>query len=119
MYSMAHTKPNLLVLEANYDNKILDCSILPITDFVVIDDFSSSDLKSIACTYFYRKNTSVLSFKISPRFWSCLKNEILRSYMYRYSVWRNFQNHVDSTAQTIFVKISLTDEPKCSIDYRL
>ena len=119
MCNLIHTKPNLLILEANCDNHNWDCSIIPITDCIVIDNISSLDLKSVTCAYYYKKTTSVLSLKISPQLLSCFKNELLRSREFRYSVWTNFQNHVHTATQTIYVKICLTNEPKCSIDYRL
>ena len=119
MCNIIHTKPNLLILVASYDYQIWNCSIIPIADFLAIADVSSSDLKSLTCAYYYKKNTSVLSFKISPRFWSCFRNELLRSLTYRRCVWKNFYNHVNSAARTVFVEISLTDEPKCSIDFKL
>ena len=119
MCNLIHTKPNLLILEANCDNHNWDCSIIPITDCIVIDNISSLDLKSVTCAYYYKTTTSVLSLKISPQLLSCFKNELLRSREFRYSVWTNFQNHVHTATQTIYVKICLTNEPKCSIDYRL
>jgi len=124
MCNLVESNSNCLILLANYNDEILDCSIIPITNSMVIGDFSSSGLKSLSyshvepdCNEKNTDNRTMLTFKSSPEFWWYFRNELLRSYTYRSNVWKNF-NHTESAPCAILVNIHLSRAPKCVIDYK-